>query len=318
LERFFILFLSTICGFAFGSFLNVVVLRLHNKQKGILNGRSFCPNCKNILKALDLVPVFSFLFLRGKCRYCKQKISWQYFLAEISLGIIWGFVAFYLFQSLATVYWPVFLFYLFVITILFVIALYDFLYLEVPSVFTFPFIFFLIISLFFPFTPAFLDGILGAVVLFVFFYLQILIPYFIYSFKKKKWSLFLEVLVLPFWFLLQVISVYRWNFDLDEDEDDTPKDLVEWVGFGDLRIAVIMGLLLGFKFSLIALFVAYILGALIGVIILIKTKKKRNTMALGPFLVLGTFLTLFFGANIMDLYYSLTEIFRNFVWSFMI
>ena len=49
----------------------------------ILHGRSMCPNCKHTLSALDLAPVFSWLFLRGKCRYCHKPISWQYPLVEI-------------------------------------------------------------------------------------------------------------------------------------------------------------------------------------------------------------------------------------------
>jgi leader peptidase (prepilin peptidase)/N-methyltransferase len=60
-------------GGMFGSFLNVVILRMPEEEK--LTGRSHCMRCKHILSSLDLVPVFSWLFLKGKCRYCKHKIS---------------------------------------------------------------------------------------------------------------------------------------------------------------------------------------------------------------------------------------------------
>ena len=74
-----------IFGAIIGSFLNVVILRHGANLK---KSRSFCFSCGHILKPLELVPVFSFLFLGGKCRHCKSKISWQYFWVELSFAII--------------------------------------------------------------------------------------------------------------------------------------------------------------------------------------------------------------------------------------
>ena len=71
-----------IFGLCVGSFLNCVIYRLEEKKS--LSGRSFCPHCKHTLSWLDLFPVFSWLFLVGKCRYCKEKISIQYPLVEIA------------------------------------------------------------------------------------------------------------------------------------------------------------------------------------------------------------------------------------------
>ncbi len=82
-------------GFSVGSFLNCLIYRLEIGKKPV--GRSFCPNCKHILFFLDLIPLFSFLFLKGKCRYCKKKISWQYPLLELLTAII--FVAIFSFIS---------------------------------------------------------------------------------------------------------------------------------------------------------------------------------------------------------------------------
>ena len=74
-------------GLVIGSFLNCVVYRL-NEKKSFVSGRSFCPECKHSLAWYDLVPVFSFVFLKGKCRYCGKPISWQYPIVEISTGSI--------------------------------------------------------------------------------------------------------------------------------------------------------------------------------------------------------------------------------------
>lgn len=76
-------------GSAVGSFLNVVVLRAP-KKKSIVKNRSHCPKCKHNLTVFDLIPVFGFLLLRGRCRYCKKKIFWQYPLVEAVTGIIFA------------------------------------------------------------------------------------------------------------------------------------------------------------------------------------------------------------------------------------
>jgi prepilin signal peptidase PulO-like enzyme (type II secretory pathway) len=74
-------------GLATGSFLNSVIYRL-DKNESFLKGRSYCPNCKHQLSWKDLIPIFSFLELQGKCRYCKKPISLHYPLVELATGIL--------------------------------------------------------------------------------------------------------------------------------------------------------------------------------------------------------------------------------------
>src|SRR3989344_2846866 len=71
-------------GLIVGSFLNVVILRFGERSVG---GRSACPHCNKQLQWFDMVPVLSFVFLRGKCRYCHAPISIQYPLVEAATGI---------------------------------------------------------------------------------------------------------------------------------------------------------------------------------------------------------------------------------------
>lgn len=98
-----------LCGLALGSFVNALVWRLHEQdavkrgKKGsdelsIAKGRSMCPHCRHKLAARDLVPVLSWVALRGKCRYCKKSISPQYPLVELLTAAL--FVALY-------IWWPV-------------------------------------------------------------------------------------------------------------------------------------------------------------------------------------------------------------------
>ncbi|KKQ74484.1 MAG: Type 4 prepilin-like protein leader peptide-processing enzyme [Berkelbacteria bacterium GW2011_GWB1_38_5] len=81
--------LIILLGLAVGSFLNVVILRF-DEIKTIINTRSHCVSCKKNLRWYDLIPFFSFVFLLGKCRYCKKNISPQYPLVEIGTGLIFG------------------------------------------------------------------------------------------------------------------------------------------------------------------------------------------------------------------------------------
>ncbi len=85
-------------GIVFGSFINAFVWRFRinsevsankkDKDLSILTGRSMCPKCRHILGPMDLIPIISWVFLRGKCRYCHQKISLQYPLVEFITGLI--------------------------------------------------------------------------------------------------------------------------------------------------------------------------------------------------------------------------------------
>ena len=85
-ETAFLIAFVFIFGAIIGSFLNVVSLRF-NTGVG-LGGRSMCMSCGKTLRWMELIPVFSFIFLRGACRKCKSKISWQYPLIEFISGAI--------------------------------------------------------------------------------------------------------------------------------------------------------------------------------------------------------------------------------------
>lgn len=109
---------SFILGTIFGSFFNVCIYRIPNKQS-ISNPPSHCYNCNTRLKPLDLVPVLSWTFLGGKCRYCKQKISLRYALVELLTGIL--FVLVYKVYGLNTIT----LYYLLLVSLLVIITFID-------------------------------------------------------------------------------------------------------------------------------------------------------------------------------------------------
>lgn len=109
-----------ILGLILGSFVNAVVWRLHSGES-ISSGRSMCPRCKHRLGAMDLIPVVSWLMLRGKCRYCKQPYGIHYVLVELltaGLFVLSGL-------SLTTLGPVVFGVWLAILVLLLMLALYD-------------------------------------------------------------------------------------------------------------------------------------------------------------------------------------------------
>ena len=122
-------------GLIIGSFLNCVIYRLEKEEK--LTGRSYCPHCKKTLNWKYLIPIFSFLFLWGRCGFCKKKISIQYPLVEILTALIFVII-FNIFLASNLIY-LVFLFY--ITSALIVILVYDLKYYLIPDTVLFPAIF---------------------------------------------------------------------------------------------------------------------------------------------------------------------------------
>lgn len=128
-----------VAGLCLGSFVNALVWRLYQQEEkgrkdlSIARGRSMCPNCRHELSATDLIPVLSWLALRGKCRYCHKPISVQYPVVELLTAGL--FLTYYLLwpeelaggQSILFVLWLVFL------TGLVALAVYDLKWFILPN-----------------------------------------------------------------------------------------------------------------------------------------------------------------------------------------
>jgi len=250
-----------ILGTIVGSFLNVVVERTKHKKSFLLN-RSACPMCGHILNVWDLIPLFSYIFLNGKCRYCQKKISWQYFVMELVTGVIFGLI----YLSVETIH-----------------------ELSLPDIHN---------------------------ILLLFFYLIIasfLIIIFVYD---LKYYLILDKIVVP-----GMVVALIGNFLLGRNWLDLLLGAVigsgifllqytisrgKWVGGGDIRLGLFMGLILGWKLVLVALFISYLFGATIGVgLILLKRKKMQDTLPFATFLSVATLITMLCGSSILTWYINL-------------
>jgi prepilin signal peptidase PulO-like enzyme (type II secretory pathway) len=251
LTLFFNLFIFLL-GLAVGSFLNCIIYRLE-KNESFLKGRSYCPNCHHTLAWQDLIPIFSFLILRGKCRYCGKKISLQYPLVELSTGILFVLIFNVAAFDLRTIY------YLIISCFLVIIFIYDLKHYIIPDKVIYP-----------------------AIALTSIFNFKFLI------FKYSILSAFGSAA-----FFLLIFSISRGK----------------WLGFGDVKLGFLMGLFLGFPKILVGLFFAYLIGAIIGIgLVLAKKKTLKSEVPFGPFLVTGTFVALFFGNIIIDWYLNFLTI----------
>lgn len=263
LQIFFVLALF-ILGAAVGSFTSVVIYRMHKGEKGIFRGRSKCTNCETQLNPLDLVPIASYLVLRGKCRYCSKAISYMYPTLEVVSGAIFALLFWKFpfvdgamnFSSPFVGMYALYAFYAFVLIFTF---FYDLHYLEVSDEIMLPAILVaFIVTLAAPLTPNFVDALLGALVGAAFFGIQYLV---------SKGT---------------------------------------WIGLGDLRIGAFMGAIFGLKLVIVALFVSYILGSVVALIISVRKRKLVGVkIPFAPILVTGTFITIFFGTNILTWYIKL-------------
>jgi prepilin signal peptidase PulO-like enzyme (type II secretory pathway) len=120
-------------GASIGSFLNVIADRLI-REETFIRGKSYCEKCHHLLNILDLIPIISFFFLQGRCRYCKVKLSFYYPFSEIFTGIIFLLV----FHMIGLTSPLLLVFYLYSVSALLIIFLSDIKYGIIPDKIIYP------------------------------------------------------------------------------------------------------------------------------------------------------------------------------------
>jgi leader peptidase (prepilin peptidase)/N-methyltransferase len=278
-----IAFFVFIFGTIIGSFLNVVILR-YNTGMSIFGSkeRSHCFSCGKKLQAHELIPIFSFLLLRGKCSECKSKISWQYPLVEFITGLIFSLIFiknFYLLDISPQKFLIITLFHFIVWGILMVISFYDLKHKIIPNGLVYALIGITFFGAFFlPTSSAFYLG-LG--------------------------NLIAGLLFFTFFFSLWFFSRGRW------------------VGFGDAKLSLAVGFLLGITRGVSALVLAFWVGAVVGTAlvslgelsrkingkairnnylsIIIKNLTIKSEIPFAPFIILGTLIAFFMNIDIFSL-----------------
>jgi leader peptidase (prepilin peptidase)/N-methyltransferase len=255
----------TVLGMVIASFLNVVIDRL--PQNGsLISPPSHCPACKRRLAAKDLVPVFSYLWLRGRCRYCRAPIPRRVLGMEIGIGAL-----------LPLLYWHYHL-----------------------------------------------SAALGVIA----FYCCLFIVLLVIDWEK---GLILNRLVYPSMIAAVLISIFLHGsvdvFILGNSIALLPPGIAQaaiggaigfgiallvvllsrgGMGFGDVKMAALIGLVVGFPIVFFTLVMAAIFGGIVAVILLLlKKKKRKEAIPFGPALSLATIVTLIWGADILKLWLGL-------------
>ena len=257
-----------IFGLAIGSFLNVLIDRLPAKQS-LVKPASHCDSCGKKLTALDLIPILSFIFLRGRCRYCRARIPWRVLIVEVSGGLIfalsyWRFAASIEPDNYAalfiTAFWG---------CIFLVIIFIDWERKLILNRITYP----------------------AAIVALIILGIETLLPE-IEILGERNFvpdTVILSGLVggaigFMFFFIVFIIN---------------PRGM----GMGDIKLALLIGLVTGFPLVIPGLLIGIIIGGIAAIVLLMfKLKARKDVIPYGTFLAIGPIITLFWGNEILDWY----------------
>lgn len=251
--------LLALLGAAMGSFVGALVWRLKT-NKDFVRGHSVCEHCGHRLSAADLIPVVSWLVLKGRCRYCHKSIGGLPLVLELTLATL--FVISYLYWPLgfasaaAQVSFVLWLVYLVLLAALFV---YDLKWFLLPDKLVF-----VLIGL------ALIDAMLRT------------------SLTGENYLVHVGLGLLP------IAGVYGLLYVVSKGK---------WVGFGDVKLGIFMGLVLGWQGALLTLVLANVLGFLFVLPGLISKKLTRTSrVPFGPFLIAAFVVAGLWGGPLVEWY----------------
>lgn len=260
-----LLFLITlfIIGLCVGSFLNVLADRLSNDVP--ITGRSRCDNCSKTLSWYELIPVISFIIQKQRCRSCKSKLSWSYPISELATGHAFVFTWLFIPRDFFAFVYPN-------INLLF----------QANDVMHWQVILAKILLL----------GIVSCCIVilladFKYFIIPdpIQVAFAIFSFSllllgEVSYLRIISHLGAGIVVMVPMLAIFLLTKG-------------NGLGFGDVKLAANVGLLAGLKGGVITFYLAFILGSLVGVVLLILRKQGlKSKLPFGPFIIIGLLLTI--------------------------
>jgi len=214
----FWLIISIFFGLIFGSFWSVILTRRATSESlkqasSIISWRSQCPYCKTTLQAWDLIPLLSFLFQWGKCRYCKKKISWFYPILELGSAIVFWFVRRYFQDQTMTVV----LFWMATGWVLWLMVVYSVLRYEIHIPLLFLWVIILFIALLFGMFPY--SSLWWGLILFLIFLVLYFVARQLVRFKyhlDEDWMWLWDIITSPYLWTLLFAGLHSWVGGLDK------------------------------------------------------------------------------------------------------
>ncbi|MBI4994700.1 prepilin peptidase [Candidatus Peregrinibacteria bacterium] len=284
-------------GLGMGSFLNVLSIRYNPDGKLFdmkrLGGRSHCMHCNHGLRWFDLLPLVSFILLAGRCRYCGKSIAWQYPLVELLSGLVFLVTPIYLnsFYSINTesflsfdaplLYYSLVILWILVLFTLLAMSVIDIREYLIPNELN------LLLGIF----GVLITVILSLEPIFVSPLRQSFFRHYSLMFSSSQNILLMHLLGMIVGGLLFGLLAFSSRGRA--------------MGYGDVKLGLAAGIALGWPDIVLAMILSFILGGLAGVsLILSKKKSMRDLLPFAPFFVLGFVITFFFGAELLNGYFS--------------
>jgi len=253
-------------GLIVGSFLNVVADRLPRRES-LLRPPSHCPACGRRLAAWEMIPLVSYIALRGRCRTCGARIPWRVFAVELVTGALFAFLAWEVGPRAALGLYTLYS------VILLLVAVIDLEHKLILNVIIIPAIILAILLI-----PV--RRLVGDVPSSHITIMSLFLPYRLTLNPGQVATvsqLVGGVVAFLIFFLVYLISP-------------------QGMGDGDVRLAAFSGLITGFPGALLAVFGSFVLGGVVGVLLLLSGKAGRKTaIPFAPFLVVTTFLVMLYG-----------------------
>jgi leader peptidase (prepilin peptidase) / N-methyltransferase len=269
---------AALLGLAFGSFLNVCLSRWPEGES-VVKPASHCRTCARTLRWWENIPVFSWIFLRGRCRTCGTQIHWRYPLVEAAVGLLWAICVSRLFPSLpereftlsfsaavvlrqfatAILCW-----------LLVALAALDAENLWLPDFLTLP-------------------GI-GAGLLYTAAYERLS---YHFDTAHRPWHALMNS-ALAALAAAALILVIRWIYWLIRRK--------EGIGLGDAKLMALLAAWLGLPGALLAFFLGVVLGAIVAVPLLLTRRATSARLPLGTFLCIGGIVSALWGEPILATY----------------
>lgn len=267
-------FLLGALGAFVGSYLNVLALRF-SPEEGFgasRKGRSHCPHCKQTLRWYELIPVISFFIQGGKCRSCHERLSLQYPIVELLSALVFIAVPWRLGWSPITAPW------ILVFLVFILLALIDFRLGIIPDKLNF------------------LVAGLGLLIAFLTYYGSVSysgVGSYALLFQLGEGSFWLQRLMGVVLGLVLFGGIYLFTQG-------------KAMGLGDVKFAGALGILLGWPDVILALVLAFFVGALVAAPLLITGRAvMKSALPFGPFIAIGVTLVFFFGYHILNGYFHL-------------